>query len=393
MTESRYEGTRWRETISEWISFTRSSVVNLSIVGAITAIGWLTYTDLNREPIIIEEISTPSKLVQRGFTPRVAADRLWESIRTVQAGSGSYKSQTQLLSASRQLDVVEPGTGLSLQLMTQTLRSLFGYEQTRIAGEFICADDACTIEHVSMRLRIFKGSEVTLVSPGPNEHDSLDAYLKQAALKTLESIDPYVAAVHRFGLDNSDDHAETILKSMVVDRRESSHWAANLLGVQKQREKQHDAAIYWFRQSIDHARLHKERAFPHPWFNWGNSLQAVNRHGEAIEKFAEAAKIDPGFGSAYASWASSLYALGRKTEALKKFQRAVEVEPGLEVAWDNWRRSVGNMVREIANASGAERCEFARGPGKTYLDAADSRASEKLRTRVEEFEKACSSHE
>lgn len=132
------EGPSRRERIVASLASLRSVLLSTVAFLGLAAVLIVTVRDLTRAPVVLEEISVPGPLREQGYTGLVASNLLWDAIEDIRNFTGDSKKRVRIQTASRQLDVVEPGSGLSLQRLTQVLRALFNLPQTRIAGEFAC---------------------------------------------------------------------------------------------------------------------------------------------------------------------------------------------------------------------------------------------------------------
>lgn len=337
--------TTWRAWVIDWLSFVQSLFLKLFVIVPILAVVIVTGRDFFRQPVLIEEIGLPSVLSDRGYSGVVAAHRLWDAIKDIQDKSGTSKTQTSLLTTTRQLDVVEPGSGISLKGVSQMLRAVAGWQQTRIAGEFICLEQTCDTSKLALRLRIMTGDRMELVPVGELGDRSIDEYFKDSALMVLERIDPYVAAAYYHRVPKKPESARRIAMHLITINHHHSAWAANLIGVLERDDGNIDTSIEWFERSITIAGELGPPDFTPPINNWGNSLGRLGRHEEAIEKFKKATEIEPTYTVAWNGWGNSLGRLERHEEAIEKFRRATEIDPGFLYAWNGWANRLSYLGR------------------------------------------------
>jgi len=329
----------------KWLQFLQSALLNLIVVVSLLALVGVTVKELFRRPVIIEEIGLPEALSKRGLTGVVTAHRLWDAMVEVQDGSGTIKPRTSLITSARQLNVVEPGTGLSLQSLTQVLRALFGLTQTRISGEIICAADDCATENLQLRLRVFSGAGTRIVSAGVVGETPIPDYFLNSALAVLRVVDPYVVASYLYEDEVTRPDAIALAKDMLRDRHPQRAWAANLLGKLEYDRGNPDAAIEWYRKSIAIAKTAGPKHWALPWNGWGTGLGDLGRHEEAIAKYRRATELDPEDASPWYNWGTGLGDLGRHEEAIAKYRRATELDPEDASLWYNWGNSLGGLGR------------------------------------------------
>ena len=334
----------WKSKMVEWLQFIRSTMVNAVIIGAIIAILVFTAKDIWRQPVIIEKFGLPPMLTERGFSGAVTAQRVWDAMTVIQREAGTLKRTQSLLAESRQLDVVEPGTGLSLRSLTQMLRSLAGIEQTRIAGEFVCAEETCDWGQLSLRLRVFTEGRMYIVNSGPVADREPDELFRESALAALKIIDPYVYAAYLFAKDDSQiETAVEIANELVDTNHDQSAWAANLLGNYAQGQGRHEEAIEWFDRSILIAKDIGPRKFALPHYGRGNSLLALKKHELALEAFAQAIGYDKNYASPHYGKGQTLMAMKDFTKAADAFRVASELDRRNAAHW----AGLGDAMKQL----------------------------------------------
>lgn len=97
----------------------------------------------------------------------------------------------------------------------------------------------------------------------------------------------------------------------------------------------------WFDRGIDAeeagrydeaARAYQEAMLaggprPEICFNLGNTLFALDRKAEAVQRFAQATELDPDYVEAWNNMGNTLSELGRVDEAVRAYERALAIEP------------------------------------------------------------------
>lgn len=66
---------------------------------------------------------------------------------------------------------------------------------------------------------------------------------------------------------------------------------------------------------------------PEICFNLGNTLFALDRRAEAVQRFAQATELDPDYVEAWNNLGNTLSELGRFDEAVRAYERALTIEP------------------------------------------------------------------
>jgi tetratricopeptide (TPR) repeat protein len=313
--------------------FLRTAAINSFFVGLAVLILTITAIEMLRKPVIIEKIGLPQQLSDLGYSESVAASRLWDAILEIQKVSGTAKTQTPVQTATAQLNLIEPSTGLSLQSITQMLRQIFRMEQTRIAGEFICGDPECTKPKIVLRLRVITSEGMTVLPDKPMGAQNMDAYFKVSALKLLKEIDPYIVAAYYYRSNEDPDRSIEMARKLVADNHPHAAWAANLLANDEYTRGNYQAAIKLYDESSKLAEYHKMSGFALPWYNWGLSLAALGDHKAALLEFERATIEDDDFALAWLGWGISLAKLGRHEKAIEKFEYALKIDSKDASAW------------------------------------------------------------
>ncbi len=341
------------------------------LIGSVLAVLTITYNEVTQDTIFIEEIRLPEPLVEMGYSGTIATHRLWDSTQWIREHATASKERAALTTASRQLEITEPGTGLSLNGLVQIIRRLLGREQTSIMGEFVCRDANCTISEMELRLRAFHDFTLKVSGVGKlgsvDSETEIDAYFDRAALTLLKMIDPYVRANFFYAIEqghlpeDSAKRAEILMsfldrlppdvteprsvveaKTLIRRSHPQRAWAALLLSFH---EQDAEKAMEWAKKSVTYVETDQIPPFPHAYISWGVSLTELGRHEEAIEKFAAAHEIDPGYSLALYNLGTSLGNLGRHEEAIEKFEAALKIDPGDTDALNNWGTSLGDLGR------------------------------------------------
>lgn len=348
--------------LDEGLLVARSTVVNAVIILLIGLGLAFTFVELRREVVVIDAIRLPTALEEMGYSDQVAAIRLWGAVARISEAARTDKDRVALLPASQQVDFEAPGAGVSVQSLMRALRSFLSLEETRIAGEFICGTPDCAPEQLSLRLRVFQGSRMEILSLDPIGEDAgtegqgteegatqvlrslgirpgeplternLKAYFHRAALDLLRMLDPFIVAsfLYQNGSPNAArDEAMRLTGPGSPERK----WALNLLGLIATDRGDHEAAVAWFRKAVD---ADPEDAFAIAYLNWGNALRAMGRPDEAIPKYRRAAELDPEDALAFNNWGAALSDKGELEAAIEKYRRATEIAPEEALAYNNW---------------------------------------------------------
>ena len=334
------KGIPWKK-IGEGFAAVRSVILNGLLLVSLVALIGFAVVELRRQVVVIDPIRLPETLRRMGYSEDVAAHRLWDEVVRINESTPTAKDRVTLLPASLQMDFEAPGAGVSLQAVVQMLRPFLGLDETRIAGEFICMTPECKPEGLALRLRIFRGSGMRIISLAPigerTDEVGIDRYFRTAALKLLRELDPYVVAFFLYQTDKVAAEHEAL--RLIAPTHPQRKWAFNLLGFIAADRGDHDVAIDWYRRAI---AADEEDRFAIAYTNWGNALRAKGDPDGAIVEYMRAIELDPESAFAYSNWGNALSDRGDLDGAIEKHARAAGLDPESAFAYSNWGNALYN---------------------------------------------------
>ena len=293
---------------------TRLLVVLVAV--ALIAIG---ASELFRKEVVIEPLAVPKPLTDLGFSSEVAATRLMDAIRALQSETTTSKQHLGARPEADTADVVVPGVGISLKSAVRYLRAVLSLPETRVSGEFVCAETGCPSDSLILRLRVTDRKTQVVTLPTLNS-DGLDSYFDSAARAILLRTDPYVVAKHIY-LDEPDT-AHAIALRVIREKPEERKWALNLIGLIHAERGDMKAAIGSYTEAIE-----IEDDFVPALVNWGNALRDIGRRDRAVEMYQAAIKAKPEDPHAHANWAFLSLSQGEIDDAIDRYRRAIEHDP------------------------------------------------------------------
>lgn len=352
-----------KERLLNELVFLRSALLSSFAVLAVIAVLVVAVRDLTRAPVVLEEIGVTEALSKQGYSGLVTSNMLWDAIEDIRTFTGDRKKNVRIQTASRQLDVVEPGSGLSLQRITRVLRSLFNLPQTRIAGEFVCLASACTHDEMALRIRIFSGDGTRIITDGPMDGRTMEDYFHDTALRLLEQeIDPLVAARYFYFNKSENWQADTtrISTELLLKRGKNAEEAATLLGRVAMDEQEYDKAIarseeaiwigddvrsqqrFWSRSGENHKVIRAQslllqgQALSEKGFILGDT----EMQEQALDVLAEAGTLAPDYGFIRTAQARTLEDLGDYDAAVELHQAAAKMDKLDPYAWGELGRAL-----------------------------------------------------
>jgi tetratricopeptide (TPR) repeat protein len=205
----------------------RKVILNIAFVLAILIFLPILASQFLRNPVLIEPIAMPEALVERGMTPEVVASRLWDGLRDAARLARTSKASVDAIPNSQRVQFSVPDVGLSMDSIVRQSRQFFNLYQTRIAGEFVCADAACAPEGMRLRLRVLRGTSEVIDLPPVGDRD-LRAYFTDAAVQILSILDPFVAVSAI--AETEPIRATALARRLIRQHHPDAKWAHNLIG-------------------------------------------------------------------------------------------------------------------------------------------------------------------
>ena len=318
------------ERFSEVLTHLRSLFLSIFFFIAAIALIVIIVRQLTTNSVLVEPISVPAALAQKGYTPKIIAQRIVDEIFKIQRKATTVKERRSLMPEWSQLDVQMPGAGVSVKTVGRIIKESMGIPETQINGEVVMV-----IQEFRLRLRFDGGRHTSEIPPLPA--DRLDDMFHLGAQQAVKIIDPFMLASYFHVIKNHAGMMEMIHYCLKNDRKQDDHWANNLWGMQRAGEKKWEEAIEKYKTAV---KIDPEFALAYN--NWGNALQNQGKYRKAIEKYRKAVKIDPEFALAYNNWGNALEKEGQYAEAIAKYEKAITIDSDFTDANDNWGIALSN---------------------------------------------------
>lgn len=349
-------------TLPEAAAFTsevRTLLVNVTILLAIVLVVPVIAVQFMRSQVVLEPLAVPEQLSSTGLTPEIAAGRLWDGLEAITKSANTAKATVVSIPESAKVDFAIPDSGLSIDALVYYVRQFFHVYETRVSGEFRCADASCAPEGVTLRLRVVD-DDVNLIDLPPRGDKSEEAYFRDAAAEVLSYLDPFtaLAAVST----TYPARGKVLARRLIRTNHPDAKWAYNLLGGLLVDDGDVAGGIEQF-----NAALAIDPEFPPALANLGNALlvqqdlagaktafdrvlarnkddvYALQGYADltlaesgdadkAVEYLLRASKAKP-LPPYYVNLAGNVMLnAGRQAEAIGYFQQALEVDPGDQLA-------------------------------------------------------------
>ena len=332
----------WKD-IENGLAAVRSFTLTVLLVGALFGVIGFTIAELRRDVVVIDPIRLPGQLKDMGYSEEVAALRLWDAVVEVNESTPTIKDRISLLPASQRVDFEAPGAGMSMQTIVRMLRRFLDLDETRIAGEFICASTECATTNLSLRLRVFRNDRMKLIhmptlSAVVGEDagtDGVDRYFAATALELLRELDPYLVAFHLYQDDPIAAEREAL--KLIGPSDPQRKWALNLLGLIAADRRDYAAAVDLFERAIE-----ADQDFAVAYLNWGNALLDYGDPDGAIQKFDRSIGLDDESWLAHMAWGNALAKKGLLDPAIEKYAEAAKLAPEVAEIQNKWGNALFN---------------------------------------------------
>lgn len=134
----------------------RTPLLKLCLLVIVVVMVPVVALQFTKAQVIIDTFDLPAALTQRGLAADVVANRLWGWLVEVKAAAASSKEGGEAIPSSQPVDFRIPDFAISIDSLMYYVRQFFHLYQTRISGEFVCADAACAPEGMALRVRVLR---------------------------------------------------------------------------------------------------------------------------------------------------------------------------------------------------------------------------------------------
>ncbi len=302
-----------------------SALVKLPWIAAVIVIAVILYQGLTQYTTIIEPISVPRTLSDRGYTPDVAGRRLRDAVERFIVSANSRMNHPDLALHGELPNIVVPTVGISLDAVVSSLRTLFRITRSRsITGEFTIDQD-----RLWLRLRLDNREFYSTKEGGDPERP--DELFKAAVVEILKIVKPYFVASEL--TDRDPDAAFAMTKDIIAQRPGSDDnvaWAYVLQGSILSDRKEYRLAVEAAKAALQLNNRHVVA-----YNNLGDALHALGQEDEAIAALREAIRLDPKYSMPHNNLGNSLYAKGQYDDAIGEYREAIRLDPKYAVAHYN----------------------------------------------------------
>lgn len=317
------------------------------VAGVVLAV--ILMIEINDRAVIIEEISVPAELADRGYTPSVVAHQLLEEWRVIDETALTTRRRREIGLGSGRVDLAVPGFNLSLNTIVDYLKNLIGAPRERVRGGIVaiqsqapeCAE-GCYTMFLSLEGRSVR--RLSLTAPATL---GVEEIIRRSSRAMMEELDPYLLANFYYSADPAREPARESEMLRLIDvvlaepPARDDPWALTLLGVYHNRNQRWAEAL----THLDRA-LQLDRTLA-PALNsrcWAKG-HLPGRAEEAIADCREALRLNP---DSYQTMDSLAYALEQTGDRARAFRvilcarRISEGDPDIETTYARLRTALPN---------------------------------------------------
>ena len=272
---------------------------------------------MNKETVIIDPFQVPLDLEKMNITGQALVNKLLDQIEIIKEKTDTSYNNLDFKPVffDSQLEIVIPGSGISLKSLLQNFKNFLGKKQTRISGEVVLNSGKIflTIRVMGEPSKTFSG-----------EISELDEILKDAAQYVLIYTQPYLLAYYLYYNyeDNKNEALEMIQYTLTHDPKDDDAMAYTLDGSIKYDEGKYEESIKLYKKAIE-----INPKFTDAYNGLAYSLFELKKYDEAEKIYTQALEIDPDNAYTYNYWAYLKEEKGNTEEALAMYKKAVMLNP------------------------------------------------------------------
>jgi len=301
------------------------------IVAIVFTIVWLVYKELNKDSVIIEAFQVPMELEKNNLTGQAIANKLIDQIENIKANADTSfkKFDVTTVYYDTQLEMVIPGSGISLKSLMNNVKNFLGKNQTRISGEVLLN------KKLFLTIRV-KGEPSKTFS---GELDDLDSLLADAAKYILKYTHPYLLAYYLYYnySENKQEALEMIKYSLSHPPYDDDALAYTLDGYIKWEEKRFDESIELYKKAVA-----LDPDYVDAYDGWAYSLYELKKYDEAAEIYRKALSLDQNNTYTNHYFGMNLEAQGKTDSAVMFYERSIKFDP----SYDHVYVSYGDLLFE-----------------------------------------------
>lgn len=276
---------------------------------------------------VFSPFNVPPELEEKGYTGAEVAHHLNDQMEKIRS-QVRYHEEALYMQIPGMQDALElemPGTGVSLNQITDLISHFIGATPQRISGS-IALDD----EDILLTIRI-SDYPSKIIRGKAKEHRIL---VEQAAEHILQHLEPFLLGRYYVIQERYQDARDlaTYLRSGMGRPTQENVVTADLIeGSSWFQQKQYVKALRFWNQAFQ-----RDPDNTNVLLFQGHALDELGRPQEAIDKYQRVIEIEPNNAGALNDWGIALYNLGRFKAAIALFIRVTHLDQQYPQAYNNW---------------------------------------------------------
>jgi tetratricopeptide (TPR) repeat protein len=285
--------------------------------------------------LVLQRITAPSVMEDRGYPAETLADLLENKINTIVVDAASMHRPRGLEIDTADSPIDQFTDIMKVGAPVRATQRLLGFVHYIADVSFLELQDQTY--RVNLRIRDANSLETLRLQQLHGDQDQVDALLDGVASGIVGFIEPYIMAAYLYNkaLDAGAEppNFDEVL-TYIHDRLPSTNpthraWFYNLLGKIAEQSDDVDAATEYYQ-----AALNWQPGFPLALINWGHTLAASSQYDQAIERYRAALAIDTSLPIAHLYLAQALLAEGEFKQALAALAQARRLAPDMAAVYE-----------------------------------------------------------
>ena len=302
------------------------------IVLVIFVIGLLIYKELNKDTVIIEPFQVPLELERQNITGQAIVNKLIDQIEIIKENADTNYQGLDFkpILFDSQLEIVIPGSGISLKSLLQGVKNFLGKKQTRITGEIVMNN-----KKLVLTIRVFGEPSKSF----SGELDDMDRILQDASRYILKYTQPYILAYDLYYnyRDNKEEALEMIQYTLTHEPKDDDPMAYTLDGYIKWDEKDFEESIKLYKKAIE-----LNPKYTDAYNGWGYSLYEQKKFNEASAIYRKALTIDPNNKYSFHYMGMNYEAQDKMDSADMMYKKTIKSDPGYPDVYTDY----GNFLKK-----------------------------------------------
>ena len=289
------------------------------------------------DAINIESLTVPASAVgATGITPDFLIKTLVDRMEEIEHQAASRADHAPVIVQDDGGSAAVLGQYFGLTPLLHVVQTSFGLIPHSFSGEIV-------VQGNQMEM-VLRGTDAdrneSLIHTSAPLGD-IDTLVNRTAYEMMRVVEPTLLAAYQFKKDyltRDFTGTEEVLRRTLASEDVARHkWAFNLWGIVLDQQGDFDGAVEKFRQAAE-----LDPSFTSPLLNAGVVLVRQGKREEAIAKFQQVTKVWRRGGpvdvlaAAYSEWGFALALMGRTQDAEAKFKQAVATDPTFSDVYLAW---------------------------------------------------------